>query len=240
MTAARKGTHGGAAPKVSNKKIHVAADVKSKAGSGSDTALGHCLFTFVMPVFGGNQSGYFEVSHCLKSVLDQTNPNWEVIMLCDGTDPIMREVYNGAREDLGRMAGKIRYYELPHRGIRGGHHMIDFGVDQAHGEFICILNGDNNIEPDYIESMYDASQDIVTCWVEMHDLPGVILQGSAWRRGRMDRLNYAVRRSIAKHAIHGMHVDSDHDYFVSCYEIAQSRNGECRQKHVRKVLGHHR
>lgn len=223
------------------KPTRVAANAKQdKAGSGSNTALGHCLFTFLVPCFADSKSGYFDISNCLQSVLNQTVTDWEIIMLCDGSDDIMREVFNGAQSDLGKMAGKIRYYELPHRGIRGGHHMIDFGVDQAKGEFVCILNGDNSVEPEYVSEMFDSGMDIVTCWVEMHDLPGMILQGDAWRRGRMDRLNYAVRKSIAKHAIHGMHVDADHDYFVDCYNIAQAKFGKCRQKHVRRVLGHHR
>lgn len=195
-----------------------------------------CLFTFIVPVYATRAHEYFDVSRALKSVADQTVSDWEIIMLCDGSDPIMRDVFNGAHAEHG---AKIRYYELPHRGIRGGHHMIDFGTDKAIGEFVCILNGDNWIEPEYVEKMYSANHDISTCWTEMHDLPGIILQGDAWKRGRIDRLCYAVRASIARRVTHEMHTDADHDYFTGCYDLAQSKHGVCRLNIVKERLGHH-
>ena len=116
--------------------------------------------------------------------------------------------------------------------------MIDFGVDQAVGEFVCILNGDNTVDPQYVAEMY-ADADIVTCQVWMHDLPGIILSGRGWVRGRIDRLNYAVRRCIARRVRHQMHLDADHDYLMDCWTEANRREPVV-VHHVDKVLGHHR
>lgn len=232
---------GGAHPSEKNRaKTRVAADAKGEPEvvvNHSDP--GPVRFSFLMPVYATAPHEYFEVSTALKSVLDQTVKSFEIIMLCDGPDDIMREVWRGAQGDIKGGKDIIRYYEHPHRGIRGGHHMIDQGVDAARGEFICILNGDNSIEPDYIEKMYDPEADIVTCQVVLHDHPGLITSGRGWQRGRIDRLNYAIRRSVAVRVKHLMHVDADYDWLMDCWDHANHRR-EVRVTHVDKVLGHHR
>lgn len=189
-----------------------------------------------MPVY----REYILAARAIGSVMMQSDPSWEIIMLNDGVDPLMRAVATDAMgSGPGQTKNTIRYYELPYRGMRGGHHMIQTGIDVARGEFICILNGDNVLYKNYVKEMYDAEIDIATCYVRMNDMPGIIIDGKCFQRGRIDRLCYAVRTKIAQEVQHkGMMIDADWKFIIDCLGWNNPRQA-LRMKHVEKILGEH-
>lgn len=194
-------------------------------------------FTFVVVTYASNPGGYLTVARALESVLKQTDPACEVIMVNDGQDDTMRLVYKDEKPHFKKRGIPIRYIEAPYRGIRGGHASANVGFNFAQGEFVTVLNGDNIIYPQYVEELYDPNYDVLLHWLLMNDSPGkIVLTGESFVKGYVDRLNYSIRASYlgTGKVLHKMHIDSDYDLLM---EVLFAR--EARYKHVRKVLAEH-
>jgi len=208
------------------------------ADSGSLPPVPDIKFSFLVITYADQISRYMEVSTCLQSIFDQTDHSFEVILLHDGPNDAMRALWQDAQRDY-RYPYRIKYYEVPFRGERGGHALVDFGRMVAVGEFVTALNGDNLIRNTYVERMYHPDADIVTCQVLMKDLPGIIFSGRGFARGRIDRLNYAVKTGVARRVPHKMHIDADWDWLIDCWDEANSTR-PVRVVHVDEILGVHR
>jgi hypothetical protein len=205
------------------------------AGGGSNPPA--CKFTFLMPVYADTIGGFMEISRALKSVFLQTDESWQIIMASDGPNALLRDVWLEALEEL-KDKKKVVYFEVPYRGIRGGHHAVESAKGLATGEFLTILNGDNILRPTYIEDMYDSGYDILTCMVKMNDMPGIVTSGTGFHRGGIDRLNYSIRTAIAKRVQHKLHLDADYDWLIECWSFRNAM-APVRVKHVEKILAEH-
>ena len=196
--------------------------------------------TFLVPAYVPHVGGIGELRNlgrCLDSIEAQTDPAWEVVLVHDGEMP--DAVYRVARA-MRERTGRVTFFHVPYRGIRGGHHSVEAGKYRAHAasEFLYILNGDNLVRPEFVERMYHADADIVTCWVKMHDMPGRILDGRAFQRGAIDRANYMIRADVARRTAHHMHLDADYDYLMDAYQFI-SETRPVRVAHVDAVLAEH-
>ena len=100
------------------------------------------------------------IGRCLESVLAQTEPRWEQIVIddgsTDGTPDVVRR-YTDAR---------IRYVPQPHRGIAalGGAYNLALGM--ARGQYVAILEGDDFWPPDKLERQLPAFENpkVVLSW----------------------------------------------------------------------------
>lgn len=95
----------------------------------------------------------FNRAHCLPmaidSVLAQTHPHWELLIIDDGsTDdtPAVMQRYKDTR---------IRYLRLPEN--QGQSAARNHGLEQAKGEWIAYLDSDNRMEPDFLRLMLHAA-----------------------------------------------------------------------------------
>lgn len=95
----------------------------------------------------------FNRAHCLQqaidSVLAQTHPHWELLVIDDGsTDdtPTVMQQYQDAR---------IRYLRLPEN--QGQSAARNHGLEAACGEWIAYLDSDNRMEPDFLRLMLHAA-----------------------------------------------------------------------------------
>lgn len=195
--------------------------------------------TFLVPAYVPSVGGIGalrDLGRCLDSIEAQTCPHWEVVLVHDGPNDHVHRIYR----DMNARTRRVTYFEAPYRGIRGGHHSVEQGKFLAHAqsEFLYILNGDNTVRSDFVEKMYDAEADIVTCYVKMNDLPGRILDGHAIARGAIDRANYMVRTDVARRVAHRMHLDADFDFIADCYQLISEKR-PVRMKHVDEVLAEH-
>jgi glycosyltransferase involved in cell wall biosynthesis len=88
------------------------------------------LISIVMPIY--NCAEY--LSEALRSVLNQSFTDFEIIIIDDGSadepEKIVRS-FNDAR---------IRWYQCDHAGLV---HQLNFGLQQASGEFIARMDGDD-------------------------------------------------------------------------------------------------
>ena len=102
------------------------------------------------------------IDKTIQSVLNQTLQDWELILVNDCTqdDSIERiKMYDDNRivlinNETNLGAGKSR----------------QVGIDNAHGEFIIFLDGDDWLNNECLEKLYNAAiqhnADIINCWME--------------------------------------------------------------------------
>jgi glycosyltransferase involved in cell wall biosynthesis len=94
----------------------------------------------IIPAF--NRARY--IRQTLESVLNQSYPNIELIVVDDGST-------DGTREVLESYTGKLTLLQHPDRQNRGQSASINLGLDHASGDYIGILDSDDYIESGKIE-----------------------------------------------------------------------------------------
>jgi glycosyltransferase involved in cell wall biosynthesis len=104
------------------------------------------FFSVVIPAY--NCSGYLQ--ECVQGVQDQTFPNWEVIIIDDGSKD---DSYAIARE-FGKTDPRIRV--IQHLGAvnRGVSASRNLGVKYAQGEWIAFLDADDVWKPHFLERYF--------------------------------------------------------------------------------------
>ncbi len=102
------------------------------------------------------------IAKCIESVLRQTYPNWEQIIVDDGstdnTESIVREY---AAKD-----SRIKYIRKEHEGIMNLKNSYNLALDNSTGDLIAILEGDD-YWPDYkleVQVPYFKDENIILTW----------------------------------------------------------------------------
>lgn len=102
------------------------------------------LVSVVIPTFNRAR----QVTAALRSVLEQTYSEFEVILVDDGsqddTGQAIREVID--QEDCA--AGRVRYFFRTNQGQSAAR---NFGIDNARGEFVAFLDSDDVWLPEKLE-----------------------------------------------------------------------------------------
>lgn len=101
------------------------------------------LVSIVMPVY--NHRAF--VVEAIESVVNQTYPGWELIIVDDGSTDQLDAV-------LGPYRGhnRIAIFHRPHLGLPAA---LNFGFEQARGEFLTWTSADNGLLPTNLERLVD-------------------------------------------------------------------------------------
>ena len=112
------------------------------------------LITVVIPVY--KVEDYLE--KCVKSVLNQTYKNLQIILVDDGSPDNSGKIC----DELSKIDDRIFVIHKENGGLSDAR---NFGILNAKGEFICFIDSDDYVDTDYIESMYKHidPQCIVCC-----------------------------------------------------------------------------
>ena len=127
--------------------------------------------SFIIPVY--NVEDY--LGRCLDSILNQTDPDFEVILVDD----------DGSSDNSGNICSNYA-----HKDSRFIHHRHkntwvaaarNAGLDLARaGEYVTFIDSDDYIEPDYIEKLYphtkDGSVDILSFGHKRNEACGIITE----------------------------------------------------------------
>jgi glycosyltransferase involved in cell wall biosynthesis len=97
------------------------------------------LVSVVIPAY--NQAAY--LAHTIESVLSQTYPHFEIIVVDDGSTDDTRAV----TERFGRF---VRYIRQENQGLAGARNT---GIQNARSQLICLLDSDDEWLPQYLEKM---------------------------------------------------------------------------------------
>lgn len=121
------------------------------------TAMADCKVSIVIPVYNVEQY----LAYCLDSVFGQTLTEIEVIAVNDGSTDGSLEILKTYEASHKK---QMTVYSTKNQGVS---HARNYGLKQAHGEFVLFVDSDDFLEPEMCEKMYlkaiQDQNDVVLC-----------------------------------------------------------------------------
>jgi len=122
--------------------------------------------SIIIPVF--NSKAY--IIPCIDSLLSQTMDNIELLFVDDhGSDGSFQIAQNYLEQYTGQK--KIRYFQTDRNSGPGIARNI--GIENAEGNYLCFVDSDDVIAPDYCEKLYNcirsADADLACCDIRIGD-----------------------------------------------------------------------
>ena len=102
------------------------------------------LVSIIVPVY--NLESYIE--KCLNSIKNQTYSNLEVIVIDDGSTDKSKEIIDSFATD-----NRFFVYSNSNHGVS---YTRNFGIEHSHGRYLLFVDGDDYIENDFVEKLYEA------------------------------------------------------------------------------------
>ena len=100
-------------------------------------------FSIIVPIY--NVEKYLE--NCLKSIQNQSYPNFEVLMIDDGTKDRCPEIMKKFEEDE-----RFKSFHKKNGGLSDAR---NYGVERARGEYLLFVDSDDEIEEDLLFKLND-------------------------------------------------------------------------------------
>jgi len=123
------------------------------------------LISVLLPVFNGSQF----LSRAIESVVQQTYPKWELLVIDDGSTDDSAMV----AERFSRVDERVRVLRKENRGISAA---LNSGLEAAKGEFIARMDGDDVCYPErfaaQLAHLKDSNADLIGCQVRLIDKSG--------------------------------------------------------------------
>jgi len=107
------------------------------------------LISILTPTF--NHQKYIQT--CIQSVVDQTYPHWEMIIIDDGSTDDTAEIVRRYSDP------RIAYIRKEHRGIKYLGENYNQALEMSKGEYILILEGDDFLPPNRIDLQLPSFDD---------------------------------------------------------------------------------
>ena len=104
--------------------------------------------SIIMPVY--NKEQY--ILNSLKSVINQSFKDWELIIINDGSTDGSLDIINSLHDN------RIRTYTIENHGVS---YARNYGLAKAHGKYITFLDADDYIDKDFLQNIYDPTQEMV-------------------------------------------------------------------------------
>lgn len=128
------------------------------------------LITIAVPVY---KVEYDLLHRCLESICKQTSKNFEAILVDDGSP-----------DDCGKIcdeyAEKYDFFRVIHQKNGGLSVVRNTGIDNAKGQWLCFVDGDDWIEPDTVEKaeqfISECSDGDILIWDEFYDVDDVSIR----------------------------------------------------------------
>lgn len=141
------------------------------------------LVSVIVPCY--NQAQYLD--ECLQSVLDQTYQNWECIIVNDGSPDNTEQV---AQKWVAKDQ-RFRYITKENGGVASARNR---GIEEANGEWILPLDGDDKIAETYLElasEKFDGGFDVIYSQAEYF----------GHRKGKMPLPHYNPKQLLIENQI---------------------------------------
>ena len=104
------------------------------------------LISVVIPIY--NVSPYLRL--CLESIKNQTYPHFEVLLVNDGSRDDSKDIC----QEFIHKDERFRYFEQENLGISAARNT---GILNSNGEFITFIEGDDFVDPNYLEELYHTA-----------------------------------------------------------------------------------
>lgn len=115
----------------------------------------------IIPVY--NAAPYLD--RCVNSVINQTYPKWELLLVDDGSKDGSGQICDG----FAQRDGRIR---VIHQENAGAGAARNNGIAQAKGDYVVFVDADDYIEPHYLKQLSEHSEDVVFIDVQCVDENG--------------------------------------------------------------------
>lgn len=106
------------------------------------------LVSFIVPVFRTEDW----LRSCIDSILLQSEKEWELILIDDGSDDMCPEICDEYAEKDGRI-------KVIHNENRGVVYSRNEGIDTACGEYVCFVDSDDTVSPLFVKKIMDTLSD---------------------------------------------------------------------------------
>lgn len=113
---------------------------------GETVTYPNTLISVVIPIY--NVSPYLRL--CLESIENQTYPHFEVLLVNDGSRDDSKDIC----QEFIHKDKRFRYFEQENLGISVARNT---GILNSNGEFITFIEGDDFVDPNYLEELYHAA-----------------------------------------------------------------------------------
>lgn len=124
--------------------------------------------TIIVPVY--NTADILQ--KCIESILMQIFINWELILVDDGsTDESVSMIRKYVEKD-----NRIVVLQQEHKGVSEARNLA---LSRAKGKYVCFIDSDDFVEPDYLSEMYAlCNSDMVICgyYVDVYKDGNIIRQ----------------------------------------------------------------
>ena len=148
------------------------------------------MISVIVPVY--NVEKYIE--KCLKSLVEQTLKNIEIIIVNDGSTDNSKKIISKFAEKYSN----IKYYEKTNGGLSSAR---NYGIKYANGEYVAFLDSEDYVEKNLYELMYkkalQENSDMVECdfiW-EYYGKNGEIVKTKKDKRKKFKTLNQYVKNA---------------------------------------------
>lgn len=116
------------------------------------------LISIIVPIF--NVDKYIEKT--IKSLINQTYLNIEILLINDGSTDMSGNICNEYAEKYN----KIKVFHQNNKGVSSARNL---GIDNARGKYIIFVDGDDYVNPKYINTLYnDIIENNVDMAVQMY------------------------------------------------------------------------
>ncbi len=106
---------------------------------------GDVIISIIVAVY--NSEEYLR--DCLYSIIDQTYRKLDIVIVDDGSEDKTPEIC----EDFARRDERISVIRSEHAGVLKARQM---GLSRSVGKYVCVVDGDDWLEPDMIEKLYEG------------------------------------------------------------------------------------
>lgn len=117
------------------------------------------LISVVVPVYGVENY----IGECIESILSQSYSDFELLLVDDGSKDRSGEIC----DEYATKDSRITVYHKANGGLSSAR---NYGIEHANGTYICFIDSDDWIYPDYLMRMYtqlkEENSDIVLCDVK--------------------------------------------------------------------------
>ncbi len=102
------------------------------------------MISVIIPLYNKETA----IARCIKSVIDQTMTDWELIIVDDGSTDNSSSVVSSFLKNE-----RIKYFLKDNGGVSSAR---NYGVEHSHGEWIIFLDADDYFLADALQILYDA------------------------------------------------------------------------------------
>ncbi len=119
--------------------------------------------SIITPVF--NTSDY--LPKCIDSILVQTYPNWELILVDDGSSDASYEVM----QEYAKKDKRIRIFHQENTGVSSAR---NYGIREAKGKWVAFVDSDDWLDRGFLKRMWTNMEevDFVLCGMNLVDRQG--------------------------------------------------------------------